>query len=287
MKVTQNLHTHSSFCDGANTLEEMIQAAVRAGLSSLGFSGHAYTPHDISYCMSADGTLQYYSELLRLREKYADTIQIYIGLEQDYFSAPPTIPCDYIIGSVHYVYKSGEYIDVDDTKEKVTSAVKRLYGGDVYSYLEDYYSLVSDVYNKTNCDIVGHFDLPEKFNADNSMFDRAHPRYVSAYRKAMRELVRSGRIFEINTGGMSRGYTTQPYPRQEILREMCALGGTEALGGIEALGGKVCVSSDSHSTDTINYKLGEAAQIACSAGFKKIYVLTSDGSKKIWSTESL
>ena len=39
--MLQNLHTHSTFCDGKNTPREMIEAAIALGFNSLGFSGHA------------------------------------------------------------------------------------------------------------------------------------------------------------------------------------------------------------------------------------------------------
>lgn len=39
--MRQNLHTHTTFCDGKNTAEEMILAALELGMDSLGFSGHS------------------------------------------------------------------------------------------------------------------------------------------------------------------------------------------------------------------------------------------------------
>ncbi|MBQ7974646.1 MAG: hypothetical protein IJ300_03045 [Clostridia bacterium] len=54
--IKQNLHTHSLYCDGKNTLEELTEAAIERGFSSIGFSGHCYTPFDSSYCMSIENT---------------------------------------------------------------------------------------------------------------------------------------------------------------------------------------------------------------------------------------
>lgn len=263
--VRQNLHTHTTFCDGKNTAEEMVRSAIDKGMTSIGFSGHAFTPHDVSYCMSEENTRLYAEELNRLREKYRGTIKIYTGLEQDYYSSKPVIQTDYIIGSVHYVLKDGEYIPVDETKEILLSAAQRLYGGDIYAFLEDYYKTEADVYNKTGCDIVGHIDLVEKFNADGSLFDSDSPRYISAWRTAVHTLVEQGRIFEINTGAMSRGYTDFPYPKEDILRE------------IARCGGRICVSSDSHDITSVNYKLDEMTEFARECGFENINVF--DGGK--------
>ena len=46
-----NFHTHSSFCDGKNTPEEIILAAIDKGFYAIGFSGHGYTEFDLRYCL--------------------------------------------------------------------------------------------------------------------------------------------------------------------------------------------------------------------------------------------
>lgn len=265
-RVTQNLHTHSTFCDGKNTIAQMAESALSHGLTSIGFSGHAFTPHDTSYCMKLSDYESYREEILRQRQLYSGKMSVFVGLEQDYFSAVPAIPTDYIIGSVHYVEKSGVFIPVDETRADIENAAVKLYGGDIYAFLEDYYALVSDVYDKTRCDIVGHIDLCEKFNSDFSLFDREHPRYTAAYKNAVDKLVSQGRIFEINTGAMSRGYTDQPYPHRGVLEY------------IAKRGGKITLSSDSHSADTVNYKLDEMLGYAVSCGFTDRYELCDGGS---------
>lgn len=264
-RVFQNLHTHCTFCDGHNSIEEMAYAANAGGFESLGFSSHAFTPHDTSYCMNLESYESYREELLRVRELYSGKLKIYVGLEQDYYSVPPTISTDYIIGSVHYVEKNGEYIPVDEDKEMIVSAVKRLYDGDIYAFLEDYFALVSDVHSKTKCVIVGHIDLCEKFNGDGGLFDREHPRYVKAYRSAVDKLCGEGCLFEINTGAISRGYTDFPYPQVNILRY------------IKERGGRIVMSSDSHETRTVGYRLDDMCVHALSLGFKKRYELSDKG----------
>ena len=265
MNVTQNLHTHTTFCDGKNTPAEMAASAAALGMRSLGFSSHAYTPHDESYCMMLTNYEAYKAELDRLSQVYAGRLRIFTGLEQDYFSAEPTIKTDYIIGSVHYVKKCGEYIPVDETRAHIESAVSRLYGSDIYGFLEDYFALVSDIHNKTGCDIVGHIDLCEKFNADGSLFDRTHPRCIAAYTAAVEKLCAQGCIFEVNTGAISRGYTRLPYPYRDIMK--C----------IAERSGKITLQSDSHSVDTVNYKLDEMCTYAAEHGFDERYELAENG----------
>ena len=46
--VFSTFHNHTTYCDGSNTAEEMVQAAVAAGCPAFGFSGHSYTWFDES-----------------------------------------------------------------------------------------------------------------------------------------------------------------------------------------------------------------------------------------------
>ena len=85
MKITlSNLHTHSTFCDGRNTPEEIVLAAIDKGFSSIGFSGHGYTPYDLRYCMK--DTEGYIAEINRLKTKYQGRIKILLGIEEDAFA---------------------------------------------------------------------------------------------------------------------------------------------------------------------------------------------------------
>ena len=70
----RDLHTHTNFCDGKNTPEEMIVAAIQKGMDCIGFSAHSYTIFDQSYCMSQQNTERYKQEIGRLKKIYGDKI---------------------------------------------------------------------------------------------------------------------------------------------------------------------------------------------------------------------
>lgn len=250
MRRYSNYHTHTTFCDGKNTPEEMVLAAIKAGCPSLGFSGHSYTAFDPGYCMAPETVSCYREEILELREKYRDKIRIYLGLELDYFSEKPEEDFDYIIGSVHYVKKDGEYLPVDHSRELQIQQVEKHYSGDFYAFAEDYYALVSDVKRKTGCDIVGHFDLVTKFNEKDPLFDENHPRYRAAAEGALKTLLNQNALLEINTGAISRGYRTTPYPAPFLLKEM------------SRRGAKAVLSADCHSAEGICCAFDEAAALA-------------------------
>ncbi len=230
---------HTCYCDGKNTPEEMVQSAIEKGLTTVGISGHSYTFFDESYCMQKADIPRYLAECRYLRAKYFDQIHVLCGVEQDYYSEYPTDDFDYVIGSVHYIKVKGEYIPVDESIEILRAAVQKHFDGDVYALCEAYFATVADVVKKTECDIIGHFDLISKFIEKEPFFDVTHPRYAAAWQKALDELLKHNVPFEINTGAISRGYRTQPYPSEEM-REY-----------IREKGGRFVLSSDAHSTDAI------------------------------------
>ena len=99
--IKSDFHTHTTYCDGENSIKEMIDYAVSNGMESIGFSGHSHTPFDESYCMSNADTEKYIKEVSVMKRKYSD-IEIYLGIERDRFSDIINIErFDYVIGSVH------------------------------------------------------------------------------------------------------------------------------------------------------------------------------------------
>ena len=113
MKYLQNLHTHSTYCDGKDTLEEMLLSAIEQGFDSVGFSGHSYMHYSPSHSMSIEGTEAYKKEVAFLKEKYKDKLDIFCGLEVDMYSEIDLSGYDYLLGAVHYLKKDGEYLGFD------------------------------------------------------------------------------------------------------------------------------------------------------------------------------
>ena len=78
MTYKSNMHTHTQFCDGKCSMEEMIKNAIDKGFGALGFSPHAFTHFDTSYCMTDEK--QFVGEFLRLKEKYGDKLVLHGGV---------------------------------------------------------------------------------------------------------------------------------------------------------------------------------------------------------------
>lgn len=270
MTQKYDLHMHTTYCDGASSAEEMVLSAVDKGLKTVGISGHSYTWFDESYCMSRENTERYIEEIRNLKQKYADSIRVLLGTELDYHADIDTSPYDYIIGSSHYVLKDGKYLDVDYSAEMLMDGANSHFGGNMALMAKAYYEQVGDIVRKTECDIVGHFDLVTKFNESLpiQIVGTSDPVYVTAWMDAVDRIFedtaalrKSGRpnrleelglltagdkpVFEINTGAIAKGYRTAPYPAEEQIKY------------IKNKGGIMILSSDSHKTDTVAYAFGE------------------------------
>ena len=260
-----NLHTHSRFCDGADTPEETVCEALRLGMETLGFSGHSCTDFDPHYCMSLQDTVDYKQEIYRLKAVYGDRLRILCGIEQDFYSAAPAEGFDYVIGSVHYVYRDGIYHPVDHSADQVREFVKTSFGGDIYKYVKAYFETVAQVVEKTDCGIIGHFDLLEKFNYRDAMFSTDDYRYRRPLIDALDALLEKDVIFEINTGAIARGYQKIPYPSPY------------ALYRIAEKRGRVLINSDAHKKENLMYGFHDAMMYARACGIGGLTVWTPDG----------
>lgn len=243
-----DFHAHTNLCDGNNTAAEMVRAAMSKGLKAFGLSEHGYTPYDESYCMLPEDEAAYEREVRALAAACEGRLDVLCGVEQDCLAGRPPRNWDYVIGSVHYIdcSEQGGGIEViDESRDIWLDIVEKYFGGDVYAMIEKYYETEASVVEATGADIIGHLDLITKYNAGGEggakgeLFDEGHPRYVAAWQKAVDKLIESGALFEINTGGMSRGYRTDAYPAKPI------------CDYIAAKGGRFILSSDSHKTETL------------------------------------
>ncbi len=271
--ILSDFHTHTTFSDGANTPEEMVNAALALGMTALGFSDHSEMPPRCcgTSDMSKAAENAYRAEVSRLREKYADRLPIFLGIEQD--SISPTAPAgyDYVIGSVHGIRVQGVYRGVDTSEARFLETVREYFGGDFYAYTEAYYRTLAETANKYDPTFFGHFDLVTKYNEGNKYFDEGHPRYRHGALEALHTLLAAGKPFEINTGAISRGARLTPYPAPFLLKE------------IHDLGGRILLSGDSHSAKSLLCAYDKAAELARACGFTAALTLTNTG----WQAEKL
>lgn len=268
MILKGDFHTHSTYSDGDHSLEEMVQAALAKGFSAYGFSDHAYMegpPRD--WPMKKEDEPRYLAEIAELKEKYRGRIDLLCGIEQDLFSPGSVAPYDYVIGSVHAVERGGIFCEVDDSLENVKKNLQLF--ADPYEYAEEYFRLVASMPQKFHFDIVGHLDLLTKWQEKEPIWDENHPRYRAAAEEALKALIPTEALFEVNVGAISRGARTTPYPNPALLRS------------IYERGGEVIVNGDCHNAAWIGDGFDRAIALIKQCGFERVVTFSSKGKEYI------
>lgn len=269
MSYKQNLHTHTIYCDGKNTPEEMVIAAIEQGFDSIGFSGHSFVDVLYDFAMDEQKSTEYRKDVLSLREKYAGKIDILCGLELDYNSPMDTASYDYIIGSVHCMQKNGEYLFVDWDTDKVRHSVEDVFAGDGIEYAKFYFGEVAKLADVKNVDIIAHFDLLTKFCERVTYFDQNSEAYIRCATDAMDALEGKVPFFEVNTGAIGRGYRTSPYPSETLIKEFKK----RNFGAV--------ITTDCHNKDFLSCGYEDAKILLAKCGFTHHNILTKDGFKAI------
>ncbi len=269
MNKLQNLHTHTYFCDGKDTPEEMVLAAIEKGFGSLGFSGHSYMHFSPHISMSLPGTEEYRAEIARLKEKYRNQIDLYCGLEYELYSQTELSGYDYLIGSAHYFKIDGEYVGFDRDAQSVSKVIDRHFGGDVMKYAKAYYELLATLPQYGNFDIIGHFDLIAKHAEHSDFFDMDSKAYLGYAFDAIDALQGKIPFFELNTGAIARGYRTAPYPHIPILKRLLQKGFLPII------------SSDCHDRNMLDCAFEKCTELLEYCGVKEKYVLTKSGFQSV------
>lgn len=127
---------------------------------------------------------------------------------------------------------------------------------------EDYYRLVLQHVTQNQPLIVGHFDLITKFNDQLQYLTEDNQRqYDQLAREVLAEISQQLKTWdgmvEVNTGGMSRGWTQRPYPAEVLLQDL------------QQRKTPIIITSDSHETKTIDYRFSETKAMLQRLGFQE------------------
>ena len=124
--MNYNYHTHTYRCGHANgTPEEYVRRAIEGGIKYMGFSDHAphvfSDGHESGFRVPMAEASDYVCEVLELREKYKDDIDIKVGFEMEYYPSQfqrmlhivRELGAEYLILGQHFIgeeYPSGLYM---------------------------------------------------------------------------------------------------------------------------------------------------------------------------------
>lgn len=262
--MTGTLHNHCTLCDGKSAPREMIEAAIAAGYTDFGMSCHC---PDERFSLSLRDERGYIDEMRALAPAYAGRIRVYCGIEQDPMGRMDFRgQYDYRIGSVHSLLRAdgcGQFC-IDNTPEDFAAGLES-YGGDSVALVRDYFAAVARNVEQERPDIIGHFDLLLKLNGGSRFFDESSPEYRAAALAALERCVEAGGVFEVNTGGVFRGYRDFPYLQDFLLRRLCECDA------------RVTVSTDCHDARDIAFGVSDALERIARAGFTRVAVWRDGG----------
>ena len=253
INMLSNLHTHTTFCDGSNSPEEMVKKAIEKGFVSLGFSGHAFTAFELTSCMKDEQG--YINEINRLKKTYEGQIEIYLGTEEDAFSLIDRSKYEYIIGSLHFLKVGDKILPLDIGNEYMQRCFEA-FDKNVERMAESYYSTFTDYLIKRRPDVVGHFDLITKYDEVSEPIFLGNKKHDEIAKRFLRSVANKELLFEVNTGAISRGYRTSPYPEKELLKEFLK-------GGFKPI-----ISSDCHNKSFLDCHFNETRLLLKEVGFK-------------------
>lgn len=267
-----NYHVHSDYCDGKNTLEEMVVAGIAAGLTSMGLASHLPLPFANDWTMKAENLDSYLQAVRHLKNKYAKEIELYCGLEIDYFIDRQDISelgkqilpeLDYVIMSVHTMGNTrGNVVNyIDESPTDFDLGIAKYYHGNPRTFIEAYYQGIAELAEKFEPDILGHIDLIKKYNQDNRFFNEQEAWYQEAVKHCLDRIAQTKTRMEINTGANLRIPGVGRYPSDWMIPEMRKRNIPITFGG------------DSHTVDGITFEYDEAEAFIKKCGYKEYWIL--------------
>ena len=265
--LPSNFHSHCTFCDGRSNPEDFIKFAISRNFRAYGFSSHSPLPFETFWNMSACDMDEYIHEITRLKQKYSDQIEIYLGLEIDYLdetynaSIPyfRSLPLDYRMGSVHFLRQRLPLTEenmacIDGTYDEFARSVELFYGGNSRKITEDFFHTSMRMVEAGGIDIIGHLDKIYQNGSLHPGFD-THASWYQKLLEAYFDLIaEKGLIVEINTKNFVSKRQNFPdlYTYKLLLKRRIP----------------VMVNSDCHFPDLVNDGRVETLTILQEMGFK-------------------
>ncbi len=268
MKRLASYHVHTRFCDGSASAREMLEAACALGMTDIAFTAHAMWPFASQWHMATEKYEAYFAEINALKSEFKNRIRVLCGLEADYLKGA-SIPdyCvyrdfdpDFLIGSVHFLSRQkpgteGYLCSIDGPASEVARGLQECFRGNGRKMVQAYWSAVREMIATCNFDMIGHLDVIRKRNGDLRFFDEGERWYRRELEETVRTISRSGKVVEINTGGIARGAIDSVYPSPEL------------LGLLGRRGVPVTISSDAHHPKDLLCAYKKAVDTARGAGY--------------------
>lgn len=251
----ENYHLHTTVSDGKLKPEELIKFAIKKKFGTIGITDHYRLPPGFKewhyarhYYSEKD-----YNELVRLKEKYRNKINIFVGVEFDWLEdyknwiikETKRRDYDYKFISIHYFKVGNKYDAIDLFSREFDDIVKNI---GIRKLAEGYYQSLREGI-KTGCfDVVAHLDLIKMWNKNNKYFSGKERWYKNQVSKTLRLISRKKMKMELNASGWRRECNEQ-YPAEWILKDAIKLGIPIIIG------------TDGHKKEYVDKWIGKARNL--------------------------
>ena len=256
-----NLHSHTEFCDGRASMEEMAAAAFASGFTVWGSSPHSPICCESGANMKAEDVEAYLCESDRLKKVYSGKMKMLAGMEIDYISSEfgphleyfRNLPLDYRIGSVHFVRtRQGKPVDCDGPAERFLKYLDSEYDGDLRYVVETYFAMEMEMLEAGGFDIIGHLDKIGDNGSAADPFLEDYEWYADLVEKVIAKAVEKDVTIEINTKKYPSSGRFFPAQRcWQLLKKYNA---------------KLIISTDAHYPDKVAAGYNEARQLLTAGG---------------------
>ena len=270
MKRT-NYHTHTVFCDGRAEAVCFAEEAVRHGFASLGFSAHAPVTFPTNWTINPARVGDYYNEIHRLKSIYDGQLDIYCGLEADFFpDIQPEVQAlysgykwDYIIGSIHFigVFPNGRRWCIDGPHEEFLTGWREIMDCDPLRPVQVYFETTRQMVRQMKPDVIGHVDKIKIQHRNDCIIPETHPLFRKELLATLEEIAATDCIVEISTRGIQKKQTSDYFPAKWAIAEM------------KKMNIPVTISSDAHSPDAIEYGFDSAEAMLRETGYNTVMML--------------
>lgn len=259
MIIKADYHVHSNnSTDSKEPMENMINKAIELGLDTICFTEH----HDIDFPKLPEreheedpfllNTDSYLYELLGLRNKYADKINVLFGVEigvqphlrRELAVYAKSYDFDFIIASTHLVNRMDPYYP-------------SFYEGktDEEAYREYFKEVLDDLKVFNNFDVFGHLDYVVRYGKTKDT-EYSYEKYKDCIDPILEKILELEKGIELNTGAIRHGLK-ELNPCMDILKKYREMGGEI-----------ITIGSDAHETGYLADGFDKAAEVLKECGFK-------------------
>lgn len=251
-----NFHTHTQFCDGHDTMEEIAAAAVGCGMRHVGFTPHSPIPIASPCNMNVGDVTQYRAHVERLGQKYAGTCRFYTGMEIDFLGLDcnaasafyKDLELDFCISSVHFIpSQSGEFIDIDGHADRFRRNMHEYFRDNIDYVVKTYFERSMEMLAIGGFDILGHLDKIGQNASSYSPGIEGTVGYNDLLETYLKEIVASGVIVEVNT--KARAEHGRFYPHERLWQTLLDCGVP------------LIINSDAHRAAAVDASRAEAVEI--------------------------